>query len=59
MKFKIFSLILIVVSMFTISISINSVFSDSDFVLELINVNKTPTISKLDIDGENVRDMSN
>ena len=53
MKFKIYTIILILLSIFTISI--NSVFGDSDFVLELINVNKAPTISNLEIDGENVK----
>ena len=51
MKFKIYTRILILIIIFTISI--NSVFGDSDFVLELINVNKDPTIPKLEIDGEN------
>ena len=51
MKFKKYSLIFILLSIFTISI--NSVFGDSDFVLQLINVNKDPAISKLEIDGEN------
>jgi hypothetical protein len=40
-----------------LTISINSVFGDSDFVLELINVNKIPTISKLEISGENVEEI--
>jgi hypothetical protein len=55
MKYKIYNLILILVSIFTISI--NSVFGDSDFVLELINVNKDPIISNLEIDGENVQEI--
>lgn len=55
MTFKIYSLILILTSTFTISI--NSVFGDSDFILELINVNKIPTISNLEIDGENVQEI--
>ena len=37
MPFKMYSIILILISIFTISI--NSVFGDSDFVLELQNVN--------------------
>ena len=40
-----------------LTISINSVFGDSDFVLELINVNKDPTISKLEIEGENSQEI--
>ena len=55
MKFNICSLILILGFIFTISI--NSVFGDSDFVLELINVNTVPTISNLEIDGENVQEI--
>ena len=55
MKFKIYSLILILTSIFTITI--NYVFGDSDFILELINVNKAPTISNLEIDGENVQEI--
>jgi hypothetical protein len=55
MKFKIYSLILILTSIFTISI--NSVFGDSDFILELVNVNTVPTISNLEIDGENVQEI--
>jgi hypothetical protein len=55
MKLKIFSLILILGFIFTISI--NSVFGDSDFVLELINVNMVPTISNLEIDGEIVKEI--
>jgi hypothetical protein len=55
MKFKIYSIMLILVSIFTISI--NFVFGDSDFVLELINVNTVPTISNLEIDGENVEEL--
>ena len=38
MKFKIYSLVLSLTSIFTISI--NSIFGDSDFILELVNVNK-------------------
>lgn len=55
MEFKIYSLILILTSIFTISI--NSVFGDSDFILELINVNMVPTISNLEIDGENIQEV--
>jgi hypothetical protein len=55
MKFKIYSLILILTSIFTISI--NSVFGDSDFILELVNVNTVPTISNVEIDGENVQEI--
>jgi hypothetical protein len=55
MKFKIYTIILILISIFTISI--NSIFGDSDFVLELKNVNMTTTISKLEIDGENVEEI--
>jgi hypothetical protein len=33
------------------------VFGDSDFVLELKNVNKGPTISKLEITGENFQQI--
>ena len=55
MKLTIYTRILILISIFTISI--NSVFSDSDFVLELQNVNKDPTISNLEIEGENVEEI--
>jgi hypothetical protein len=55
MKFKIYSINLIFISIFTISI--NSVFGDSDFVLELQNVNTVPIISNLEIDGENVQEI--
>jgi hypothetical protein len=55
MKFEIYTIIFILISIFTISI--NSVFGDSDFVLELQNVNLTPTISKFEIDGENVQEI--
>jgi hypothetical protein len=51
MKIKIYPGILVLIIFFIIPI--NSVFGDSDFVLELINVNKDPIISKLEIDGEN------
>lgn len=34
------------------SISINFIFGDSDFILELKDVSKVPTISKLELDGE-------
>jgi len=55
MKIKKYLGILIVGIILTLSI--NSVFGDSDFVLELINVNKDPTISKLEMDGENVQQI--
>ena len=55
MKVKIYNIIFILLCIFTISI--NSIFGDSDFVLELINVNKAPTISNLEIDGENVQEI--
>jgi hypothetical protein len=55
MKIKTYLGILILGIFFTISI--NSVFGDSDFVLELQNVNKEPTISKLEISGENVEEI--
>lgn len=55
MKIKINLGILVLGFFFTISI--NSVFGDSDFVLELIDVNKDPTISKLEIDGENFQEI--
>ena len=47
--------IIIFGSFFTISI--NFVFGDSDFVLELKNVTTMPTISKVEIEGENVQEM--
>lgn len=34
------------------SISINFIFGDSDFILELKDVSKVPTILKLELDGE-------
>jgi hypothetical protein len=34
------------------SISINFIFGDSDFILELKDVSKVPTISKLELNGE-------
>ncbi len=40
---------------FTMSISL--VFGDSDFFLELKNVNKDPTISKLEINGESFQQI--
>ena len=52
---KIYFGIIILGSFFTISI--NSIYRDSDFVLELKNVNKDPTISKLEIEVENVQEM--
>ena len=55
MKFKIYNVILILLSLFTISI--NPVFGDSDFVLELQNVNTVPIILNLEIDGENVEEI--
>jgi hypothetical protein len=55
LKIIIFNFILILG--FIITISINSVFADSDFVLKLINVNTLPTISNLEIDGENVQEI--
>ena len=55
MKIQIYIGIIILGIFFTISI--NTVFGDSDFVLELINVNKDPIISKLEIEGENVQEM--
>jgi hypothetical protein len=55
MKLTIYTRILILISIFTISI--NSVFGDSDFVIELQNVNKDPTISNLEIEGENVEEI--
>jgi hypothetical protein len=55
MKVKLYFGIIILGSFFTISI--NSIYGDSDFILELINVTIMPTISKLEIEGENVQDM--
>jgi hypothetical protein len=39
------------------AMSINFVYSDSDFILELQNVNKEPIVSKLEIDGENFQQI--
>ena len=55
MKFDIHLGILVSGLFFTISI--NMVFGDSDFVLELKNVNKDPSISKLEIDGESFQQI--
>ena len=55
LKLIIYNLILIPGFIFTISI--NSIFADSDFVLKLINVNTVPTISNLELDGENVQEI--
>lgn len=55
MKLLIYNLILILGSIFTISI--NSIIADSDFALKLINVNTVPTISNLELDGENIQEI--
>ena len=55
MEPKTYTIILILGIILTITI--NSVFGDSDFVLELINVNEEPAISNLEIDGENVKEI--
>ncbi len=39
------------------AMSINFVYGDSDFILELQNVNKEPIVSKLEIDGENFQQI--
>ena len=49
MKIRIFIGILV---LGVFSISINFIFGDSDFILELKDVSKVPTISKLELDGE-------
>ena len=41
----------------TFTISINSIIADSDFALNLINVNTVPTISNLELDGENIQEI--
>jgi hypothetical protein len=55
MDVKIYLGIFILGSFFTISI--NSIFGDSDFILELKNVTTIPIISKLEIEGENVQQI--
>ena len=49
MKIRIFIGILV---LGVFSISINFIFGDSDFILELKDLSKVPTISKLELDGE-------
>ncbi len=49
MKIRIFIGILV---LGVFSISINFIFGDSDFILELKDVSKVPKISKLELDGE-------
>ena len=39
------------------AMSVNFVDGDSDFILELQNVNKEPIVSKLEIDGENFQQI--
>ena len=39
------------------AMSINFVYGDSDFILELQNVNKEHIVSKLEIDGENFQQI--
>jgi hypothetical protein len=46
-----FATILLILLFFYVHI-INLVFGDSDYILELNNVNKEPIVSKLEIDGE-------
>ncbi len=50
MEIKIF-LVLMVIGIF-LTMSVNFVYGDSDFVLELKNVDKDPKVSKLELDGE-------
>ena len=55
MKIKV-NLGILVLGIFFI-ISINLVFGDSDFFLELKNVSRDPAISKLEIDGESFQQI--
>jgi hypothetical protein len=55
MKIKNHFVILVLGTVF--AISINFVYGDSDFILELQNVNKGPIASKLEIDGENFQQI--
>jgi hypothetical protein len=51
MKIKNYLVILVLGTVFVMSV--NFVYGDSDFILELQNINKEPTVSKLEINGEN------
>jgi hypothetical protein len=51
MKIKNYPVILVLGTVF--AMSVNLVYGDSDFILELQNVNKEPIVSKLEINGEN------
>jgi hypothetical protein len=51
MKIKNYLVILVLETVF--AMSVNFVSADSDFILELQNVNKEPIVSKLEINGEN------
>jgi len=55
MKVKNHFVILLLGTVF--AMSINFVYGDSDFILELQNVNKEPIVSKLEIDGENFQQI--
>jgi len=55
MKIKKYFGILILILIFTISM--NSIFADSDFILELTNVNKSPTVSNLEIESEKIQEI--
>jgi len=55
MKIKNYLVILVLGTVF--AMSVNFVDGDSDFILELQNVNKEPIVSKLEIDGENFQQI--
>ena len=55
MKIKNYLVILVLGTVF--AMSVNFVYGDSDFILELQNVNKEPIVSKLEIDGENFQQI--
>ncbi len=55
MKIKKYLVILVLGTVF--AMSVNFVDGDSDFILELQNVNKEPIVSKLEIDGENFQQI--
>ena len=55
MKIKNYLVILVLGTVF--AMSIHFVYGDSDFILELQNVNKEPVVLKLEIDGENFQQI--
>ena len=55
MKIKNYLVILVLGTVF--AMSVHFVYGDSDFILELQNVNKEPIVSKLEIDGENFQQI--